>query len=279
MTLPTFLGIGAPKAGTTWLYNLLVEHPQVYVSQRLKEVSYFNRNYDRGQAWYESFFPDESEASAYCALGEVTPSYLHCEQCPERIDILLDNPKLIAILRSPADRAWSNYLFRVRLDNYQGSFENYLVEYPGGIRRSYYAQAIRNYLTTFARDQLLILIFEQVFDDIAGARDQIAGFLEINAGDFPAQAGFAKINKSYVPRFGRVYALSTRILAWASRRQQYWLINGAKRFGVKKALSMGGQEAPMSMKPETRLKLQALFSQDIDELEELLDVDLSRWRK
>ena len=125
MTLPTFLGIGAPKAGTTWLYNLLVEHPQVYVSQRLKEVSYFNRNYDRGQAWYESFFPGESEASAYCALGEVTPSYLHCEQCPERINMLLDNPKLIAILR----KTW-----RKISPNGQAKIRDYLSQAPTEIR-------------------------------------------------------------------------------------------------------------------------------------------------
>ena len=272
------MGIGAYKSGTTWLYYLLQDHPQVYVPQRLKEVSYFSRNYERGQAWYESFFPDEIEAANYRALGEVSPSYLHCEECPERIRTILHNPKLIAILRNPVDRAWSNYLFRVRLDNYQDSFENYLVEYPSGLRRSYYAQFVRNYLVVFRRDQLLFLIFDQMFDDIVRSRNQIARFLEADAAVFPEQAGFAKINKGYIPRFGKAYELSTRVLAWASRNQHYWMINSAKRVGIKKVLSVGAKEAPMSMKPETRRKLQQLFSEDISELEDLLDIDLSRWR-
>ena len=279
MTLPTFLGIGAHKAGTTWLYKLLLDHPQVYVPQRLKEVDYFGRNYDKGQAWYESFFPNDDEASAYRVQGEISPSYLYCEECPKRIDSLLENPKLIALLRNPADRAWSNYLFRVRLDNYQDSFESYLLENPGGIGQSYYSRAVKNYLETFGHDQFLILIFEQVFADIVGARCTIADFLGINAEDFPDQAGFAKINKGFVPRFGNLYALSTRVLAWASKNQQYWMINGAKRLGLKRALSMGAKETPLSMKPETRHKLQQLFSEDIQELEDLLELDLNHWRE
>jgi hypothetical protein len=177
------------------------------------------------------------------------------------------------------DRVWSDYLFRVRLDNYHGSFESYLVDYPDGLRRSYYAHAIKNYLDVFDRDQLLFLVFEQVFNDILSSRSQIACFLEIDATDFPEQAGFAKINKAYVPRFGKIYALSTRVLDWASRNHQYWLINSAKKLGMKRALSMGAKEVDMVMNPETRRKLQELFSDDISSVEELLDLDLSHWRE
>jgi hypothetical protein len=249
------------------------------VSQRVKEVNFFNRNYDRGLPWYKSFFPDESEAAGYRALGEVSPSYLHCGQCPGRIRETLPDPKLIAILRNPVDRVWSNYLFRVRLDNYQGSFESYLVDYPSGLRRSYYAQAVKNYLAAFERDQLLFLIFEQLFADIFESRDQIARFLEIYAADFPEQAGFAIINQGYIPRFGRVYALSTMVLAWASRNQHYWMINSAKRLGMKRLLSLGDKQLDISMNPETQRKLQKLFSDDISELEELLNQDLAHWRE
>ena len=109
-----------------------------------------------------------------------------------------------------------------------------MVEYPGGLGQSYYAQAVKNYLVTFDRDQLLFLIFEELFDDIIQARSQIAEFLEIDAAGFPAQARFAKINQGYIPRFGKVYELSSRIMVWASRTQHYWMINGAKRFGRKR---------------------------------------------
>ena len=57
MTLPTFLGIGAPRAGTTWLNTLLSSHPDVYMPTRREEVRFFDRDYDFGLGWYESFFP------------------------------------------------------------------------------------------------------------------------------------------------------------------------------------------------------------------------------
>ena len=56
MTLPTFLGIGVPRAGTTWLHTLLAGHPDVYLPTRRKEIRFFDRYHDLGTAWYEAFF-------------------------------------------------------------------------------------------------------------------------------------------------------------------------------------------------------------------------------
>ena len=85
MTLPTFLGIGAMRAGTTWLHDLLASHPDVFVPARRKEVNFFSFYYERGLSWYERFFPPESEAQNYRAIGEISPIYLYCDPCPERI--------------------------------------------------------------------------------------------------------------------------------------------------------------------------------------------------
>ena len=60
--LPNFIGIGVPRAGTTWLHELLDMHPDVAVPQRRKEVHFFDRYYDKGMAWYSSFFPPDHEA-------------------------------------------------------------------------------------------------------------------------------------------------------------------------------------------------------------------------
>src|SRR4051812_32958483 len=106
MALPTFLGIGVPRAGTTWLHELLSSHPEVYVPVRRKELSFFNLYYDRGTRWYQKFFPSEAEADRYRALGEITPYYFYGPECPERI-ARLGVGKLLLILRHPVERAWS----------------------------------------------------------------------------------------------------------------------------------------------------------------------------
>src|SRR3990170_4320009 len=85
MTLPNFLGIGAPRAGTTWLNTLLGNHPDVFVPTVRDEMRFFDLYYERGLGWYERYFCPSEEAHRYRAIGEVTPQYLECEECPERI--------------------------------------------------------------------------------------------------------------------------------------------------------------------------------------------------
>ena len=65
MTLPTFVGIGVPRAGTTWLHTLLEGHPQVYLPTRRKEVRFFDRHFEHGPDWYEGFFCPPDEAARY----------------------------------------------------------------------------------------------------------------------------------------------------------------------------------------------------------------------
>ena len=71
--LPNFLGIGAQRAGTTWLYNCLNEHPDVFVSSA-KEIHFFSHEFDRGVTWYEGHFQGRNTESA---IGEITPNYLN----------------------------------------------------------------------------------------------------------------------------------------------------------------------------------------------------------
>ena len=101
--LPNFLCIGAQRAGTTWLYDLLASHPEVYVPSRRKEVHYFDWYYDRGLSWYTRFFPPQGEVARYRAVGEVTPDYLYDSTCPKHISETLPSVKLIAILCNPVD--------------------------------------------------------------------------------------------------------------------------------------------------------------------------------
>src|SRR5512144_852419 len=79
--LPTFIGIGAQRAGTTWAYNCLAEHPDVFMTRK-KELHFFYVNYDRGLEWYKAQFRD---AGTRTARGEITPDYMYHEKALRNI--------------------------------------------------------------------------------------------------------------------------------------------------------------------------------------------------
>ena len=127
MTMPNFLIIGANKAGTTSIYSYLKQHPQIYMSP-VKEPMFFTlegKNIDRTEVSrqitlktavndiedYQALFQGVSNEKA---IGEASTAYLHCPWCAERIKQYIPDVKLIAILRDPIERAYSNYLMYVR---------------------------------------------------------------------------------------------------------------------------------------------------------------------
>src|SRR4030095_1458179 len=111
---PTFIIAGAPRSGTTWLYELLDRHPDVYMAKPARpEPKFFlvDELYTLGiQHYYETWF---SEAGAYPAAGEKTTNYLESSTAAERIYSDLPDVKLVFILREPAHRAYSNWTWSV----------------------------------------------------------------------------------------------------------------------------------------------------------------------
>ena len=69
--LPTFIGIGAQRAGTTWAYNCLAQHPEVYMTQK-KELHFFYANYSRGLAWYAEQFAAAGDAARGARSAPIT---------------------------------------------------------------------------------------------------------------------------------------------------------------------------------------------------------------
>ena len=108
---PDFIGIGAEKAGTSWIYYCLHQHPSI--DTRIKETYFFNMgsNWSKGFEWYESFF---KHCHPTAKTGEFSPGYLTDPVAPEKIYKKHPNTKLIVSLRNPVDRAFSAYIFNIK---------------------------------------------------------------------------------------------------------------------------------------------------------------------
>ena len=214
MTLPTFVGIGVARGGTTWLHTLLSGHPDVYMPERRKEIRFFDRNYDQGTQWYEGFFCPQDEAARYTAIGEISPQYLYCESCPDRMSAALPDAKLLVILRHPVDRAYSHYGFVVQRRNFRGTFEEFLAERPTMLEKGFYSRYLDRYLARFERERMLALVFERAVRDIDSTRQALSSFLDVPTDRFPSSVD--KVNASTIPRFGSLSSVVVTRAAPAS---------------------------------------------------------------
>jgi len=276
MTLPTFLGIGAPRAGTTWLNTLLASHPDVYMPTLRDEIRFFDHYYDRGLDWYEALFRPPEHADRYQAIGEISPQYLECDECPQRIFTRLPESKLIVILRHPVSRAYSQYGFFVQRRNYRGSFEEFLTTYPRALERGFYSRYIRRYLDYFERDRILALIFEDAFGDVAKTKETVAAFVGVDGARFPSSSGSSKVNPSSVPAFQFLYGF----VAKTGRQLRKWHLEPMVDFVMRTRMQrILGRGRPLPALDEVlKQELSEMYREEFDALEECLEIDVSSWR-
>ncbi|MGH8902937.1 MAG: sulfotransferase domain-containing protein [Egibacteraceae bacterium] len=275
--LPTFLGIGVPKAGTTWICDILRTHPEVAMASR-KEVHYFDRSFEKGIDWYERFFTSPPGKAAR-AIGEFTPHYVFDPVVPRRVRSVPSVEQFVLIVRNPVDRAVSHYRFRQQVDNYCGSFEEFLASYPHAREWGRYASHLRPWLDEFDRGQFLVLVYEDAVLDPEGTKHRLAEWLGVDPAAFPAQAARDASNRSFLPRHRRAYAAATRQAQFLRSHDLDWAIELGRRMGVKRVLSRRSRrEGATGIDPDIREALWREFESEIDALEVLCGLDLSSWR-
>jgi len=275
LTLPTFLGIGVPRGGTTWLHGLLETHPEIYMPSRRKEVRFFDAHFEKGTQWYESFFCGPEERQMFRAIGEVSPQYIYCKECPRLISETLPGVRLILMLRHPVDRAYSQYGFLLQRRNFQGSFHEFLVSRPKALEYGYYSRHAKRFLEYFSRSDLLPLVSEQAFADVPGTCRQLAAFLDVPAGGFEVDNAVTTVNRSTIPRAQRLAGMGVSVARRFRRLGLEPVVDAARRAGVQRVFR--GAAIPR-IDPALKAELSRAYGKEFDELEKLLEVDLSSWR-
>jgi hypothetical protein len=124
---PSFFIVGVRKGGTTFLYRLLAQHPQVREGL-LKEVNFFNQPDRQNLDYYKSFFPLRTEGpeGARLITGESTPHYMYYPHSIEKLAGFFPSAKVLVVLRDPASRAYSEYCMNVKRGTESETFERAL---------------------------------------------------------------------------------------------------------------------------------------------------------
>ena len=183
---PTFLVIGAMKCGTTSLYDLLAEHPEIGMSA-IKEPAFFCNDefFSQGWPWYESLF---AHAAGRKAIGEASTSYTKKYTYPgaaERIARHLPDSRLIYVVRHPLERIESQWLHGMHAGWHPANFSQALDE-PDLVDPSRYWSQIAAYREFFPDDRLLVLFFDDFKADPQAFLARCYGFLGVDASFRPA---------------------------------------------------------------------------------------------
>lgn len=295
--LPNFLVIGAARAGTTSLHHYLGSHPEIYMSP-VKEPNYFAYDGERFEfrslapGWRELARLSVTDSRAYHdlfrnvsgekAIGEISPSYMRSPGAAERIHKTIPEARLIAVLRDPAERAFTNYLGRLR-DGTERCPDPH--EAIGGALRGegpewrselyldlgcYYAR-LRPFFEQFARDRIRVCFFEDFVRDSGTVLRDLFAFLGVDPEFVPDTSMVHNPTGTIDNPLVRFAWTSTRTLRV---RLGPWVPEPMRRAAW--SLLRRNLSRP-ALPPDLRAALVEYYRPDVLELEKLLDRELSAW--
>ena len=298
MIMPNFLIIGAAKSGTTTLYEWLDRHPQIYMSP-VKETNFFaleNIKLDIfkdtvHQGYSKTFKTTITEyreqftgVSNEVAIGEASPSYLYYPQAASRIKHYVPNVKLIAILRNPVERAYSNFVHHLR-DNLETTtdFAEALKLEPERIsdnwwwgfhylNAGFYSVQLKRYLAQFDRGQIKIYLFEDLKNNPDATVKDLWQFLQVDdrvklpLGDRKNVTGIPK------NRFFYNFLTTKNIF----KEPLKLIVPPSIRDRIVTTLKNKTLQKPQ-LSPEIRSQLIEAYREEIEQLQSLIKRDLSGW--
>ena len=204
---PDFLVVGAQRAGTTTLYRMLVEHPNIVRPSFQKGIGYFDLNHELGADWYQGHFPVRSFAGWRTRKAgepmtfESSGYYLFHPLAADRIARELPAVKVIVLVRDPVERAFSAHAHELARGFETLGFEEAiereeertngeaarLVADPGYVSynhrhysyqaRGRYAEQIARYHTALGRDRVMVLDANMFFAHPNASYQELLEFL------------------------------------------------------------------------------------------------------
>jgi len=177
---PEFIIIGAVKAATTWTSHNLGLNPSLFVPG--PEPHYFSTEYDRGRAWYQTFF---ETAPKDVMIGEKSADYLAHPKAAKRIAADLPKTKLIVQLRNPVDRAYSDYCMLYRRGTVRQTPDIYFTQSTEHSDRfltsGLYAKSLKRYFDHFPRENIQVFLYEDIKNTPEKTIKQVSNFLGVTA--------------------------------------------------------------------------------------------------
>ena len=307
MPMPNFFVIAPPRSGTTSLHHLLDQHPQIYMCP-IKETHFFNlegeqflwkepdakkiKRLKRDRAYqakvthietYRSLFEGVSDE---IAIGEACPTYFRSPKAAERIRHYVPNAKLIVILRNPVDRAYSAYIARAASYNWlpDGFAHIPRTTRSEGIEKvdvqrafvsiGFYSAHLKRYFDTFDRAQIKVYLYRDLTSDPAGTLRGIYRFLHVDETFRPDMS--VRYGATGIPRSKFLHRVIKRVTSPGPVKTflRPFVPLSLRRF-LSEIRNKNLVKPPLD--PEIRQEWIMLYREDILQLQDLIQRDLSEW--
>lgn len=207
--LPTFVIVGAQRSGTTSLFRLLSEHPQVVRPTLSKGMAFFDLNYAKGLRWYRGHFPLRRPAELLrrrrdLVTFESSGYYMMHPLAARRLAADLPNVKVVAMVRDPVDRAHSahrhesrrgfedeDFETAIELENdrtegesarivSEPGYESFELQHHAYLARGRYAEQLDRYAAELGRDRIYVVDADQFFNDPRAEFDRLCDWLGLD---------------------------------------------------------------------------------------------------
>ena len=280
--LPSFIIIGAGKCGTTSMYTYLNQHPQIYLCPR-KETYFFVPEPIRSKLkpWgaiteieeYNNLF---TNASSDHVIGEISTTYYQYAESAKLIQQKLPQTKIIAILRDPATRAFSDYQMHYRKGNESESFNDLLFSDNRFIKPGFYYSELIPYFEVFPRDQIKIFLFEDLIEDSQKMISDLFDFIGVDANFVPDVS--QKSRTGGLPKNQKLNLLLTKdnpIRDSVAGILKLFMPLELRQKIRSSLIAKNIEKAKLS--PESKKVLREIYREDTLNLQNLLDRDLSTW--
>lgn len=287
-----FVGIGAEKAGTSWVSENLAEHPDICLSEP-KEIQFFNEktnftyprrehgNFEKGLEWYKRFYSHCDKNTKI--RGEFSTHHIIDQRAASRIYQLFPKAKIILCLRNPVDRTISHYKWhRYVTMREKRDFIDALKNEPEYINASLYAQNLSAFQKKFPAEQIHYIFFDDIVNKPREVMEKIHIFLGVEKTFISSIISSKKrVNKARKTKHKWLSELVNTAYAMIVRLRLNRAAHYFKRMGLKSWLEkINSENVPeFHVSPQEKKLIWKKVQNDVIQLEKTLNIDLSRWRK
>jgi hypothetical protein len=272
--LPSFLIVGPPRTGTTWLHGVLRNHAQL--PSTIKETRFFDKYFHLGLAWYRSHY---AKSIAGRRIGEIAPTYFASPVARERIARTIPQAKIVCIFRNPVERVLSLYRIKRAYGRIPWDFEEAIVHDPELRESSRYVSHFQAWRNVLGPAQVLGCVYDDLQSDPQSYMDRLTEFIGVPS--FPLKASQIRhVESSDELTHPRSYYRTRGAILmadWLKVRRCGKLVATVKNSPMRRFL-LGGGLPFAKVSREILHKLYETFRPEVEQLELLLNRDLSSWK-